>query len=222
MPEYARPTVAALDFRDESGATIRYGSRWGGPPPDDSYSRVSNPQRFAPVLTIADVLIEHLRIKYRAGVVVLDESSPRWVPTTTKLIGVTPDRPDAAPLLFRYTDFPGIEIWAGLRYSAAFPSCGCDACDETWERAAGDIELLVFAVTEGRFGERITLAAADGEASSKATVEYTIQAAGAAVRSGIAHGVQPDAGLRDDAERLSSLPGARWQPWRQHANLSGG
>jgi len=147
MPEYARPAVAALDFRDESGATIRYGSRWGGPPPDDSYSRVSNPQRFAPVLTITDVLIEHLRIKYRAGVAVLDESSPRWVPTTTKLIGVTPDRPGAAPLLFRYTDFPGIEIWAGLRYSAAFPSCGCDACDETWESAAGDIELLVFAVT---------------------------------------------------------------------------
>lgn len=222
MSEYTRPAIAALDFRDGSGATIRYGNRWGGPPPDDSYSRVSNPQRFAPVLTIADLLIEHLRAGYRADVAALDESSPRWVPTTTKLIEVTPDRPDAAPLLFRYTDFPGIEIWAGLRYNAAFPSCGCDACDETWEGAAGDIELLVFAVTEGRFGERITLAGADGMASGNATVAYTIEAAGAVVRSGTAHGVQPDAGLRDDAERLNSLPGARWQPWSRHANLPGG
>jgi hypothetical protein len=41
MPEYVRPAVQAREFRDESGAVIRYGTRWMGSPPDDAYSRMS-------------------------------------------------------------------------------------------------------------------------------------------------------------------------------------
>jgi hypothetical protein len=37
-----------------------------------------------------------------------------------------------------------------------------DACDETWDDAADDMERLVFAVTDGTFSERITLPSEGG------------------------------------------------------------
>src|SRR5260370_21930850 len=145
MTEYTRPAIAPREHRDEFGAVIRYGTRWSGSPPDDSYSRVSNPDRFAPLQTIAEALIEHLNAAYQAS-----------ASSTTNLVSVTPEHPDGAPLVFQFTDFPGVVLRAGVRYSAAFPACGCDACDETWQQAADDMERLVFAVTDGGFSERIT------------------------------------------------------------------
>jgi Family of unknown function (DUF6226) len=204
MPEYTRPAINAREFRDESGAPIRYGARWTGSPPDDSYSRVSNPDRFAPLQTIADALIEHLRATYRVDVAPLAKSA------TTKVVAVTPKRADAAPLLFRFTDFPGIEVRAGVRCSLFFPRCGCDACDETWEDKADELEGLVFAVTDGTFSERIA-PTSDG----MATVGYSIRPPG---RTGISGGslrVAPDSGLRADAARLDSLPLGCWQPWNR-------
>ncbi len=206
MPEYVRPALGRRKFRDESGAVIRYGARWTGSPPDESYSRVSNPERFAPLQTVADALIEHLRAAYRADIAPLAPSFT--TPATTKLVAVTPDRADAAQLVFRFTDFPGVVLRAGLRCTAAFPACGCDACDETWDNAADDMERLVLAVTDGRFSERIDLAG-DG----KATVEHTIEILGGPGQSRAAFGVEPDQSLRDDAARLDSLPAGRWQPW---------
>jgi hypothetical protein len=57
MADYTRPTINGREL----GAVIRYGARWTGSPPDGSYSRVSNPERFEPLQTIADALIEHGR-----------------------------------------------------------------------------------------------------------------------------------------------------------------
>lgn len=201
MPDYTRPAIEAREFHDESGAVIRYGARWTGSPPDDSYSHVSNSERFAPLQTIADALIEHLRAEYRADVAALAESF-------TKVVTVTPDRADAAPLEFRFTDFPGVVIRAGVRSRAAFPVCGCDACDETWEKVADDMECLVLAVAEGTFVERIALTS-DGTAS----VEYAIRSPNGTGRGGSRGGVEADSGLRDDAARLDRLPGGHWQPW---------
>lgn len=211
MSEYSRPLVTAQQFRDESGALIRYGTRWGGSPPENSYSHVSNPQRFAPLQTVADALIEHLRVVYLADVAALEKSSSIVDPSaTTKLIAVTPERVDAAPLVFRFTSFPGVEIRAGVRHGEAFPFCGCDACDETWGDAADGMERLVFAVSDGRFSERIVI---PHRTAGTATVEHRIEGAGHEVRSGIQHGVQPDPSLREDAIRLDRLPAGRWQPW---------
>jgi hypothetical protein len=206
MPEYTRPAVKSSEFRDELGAVIRYGARWAGSPPDDSYSRVSNPERFAPLQTIADALIDHLRAAYRAEIAALP--TPPTASAMTKLVTVTPERADAAPLLFRFTDFPGVEIRAGVRYRAAFPACGCDACDETWEYTAHDMEGLVFAVAGGTFSERITILS-DG----LATVECRIETLGGTGRSGITYGVEPEPGLLGDMARLDGLPDGRWQPW---------
>jgi hypothetical protein len=211
MPEYSRPIVAARQFRDDSGAVIGYGTRWDGLPPENSYSRVSNPERFAPLQTVADALIEHLGVAYPADVAALEKSSTEaGPPATTKLIAVTPEQVDAATLVFRFTDFPGVVIRAGVRYRQAFPFCGCDACDETWDDAADDMERLVFAVCDGRFSERIIIPHRDAET---ATVEHRIEGAGQGGRSGIEHGVQTDPALRADAARLNRLPSGRWQPW---------
>jgi Family of unknown function (DUF6226) len=211
MPEYSRPAVTARQFRDESGAVIRYGARWAGSPPDNTYSRVSNPQRFAPLQAVADALIEHLRVAYLTDVAALEKSSTAvGASATTKLITVTAERDDAAALVFRFTSFPGVEIRAGVRYREAFPLCGCDACDETWGGAADDMERLVFAVTDGRFSERIVF---PDRAAGSATVEYRIEGAVQDMRSGATHDVPADSALRDDAARLDRLPTGRWQPW---------
>ena len=205
MPEYTRPVVEARQFPDEAGAVIGYGKRWDGSPPDDSYSRVSNPKRFAPLQDIADALIEHLRLTYLTDVAALEHLTP----DTAKLIAVTPEHLDAAPLVFRFTNFPGVEIRAGVRYREAFPFCGCDACDETWGDAAGKMERLVFAVSDGRFSERVVFAKGDS-----ATVEHRVESAGQGGRAGsIQHGVQVDSELRADAARLDRLPNGRWQAW---------
>ena len=51
-------TVPPTEYLDEAGAVIPYGSRWpAGGPPDDSYSRVSTPQRFLPLQAVARQLI---------------------------------------------------------------------------------------------------------------------------------------------------------------------
>jgi hypothetical protein len=212
MSEYTRPVVEARQFRDESGAVIPYGSRWADLPPDGSYSRVSNAERFAPLLPVADALIEHLSATYLTDVAALEESAIAAVdaPATTKLIAVTPERVDAAPLLFRFTDFPGVVIQAGVRYSGAFPICGCDACDETWGSVAAEMERLVLAVRDGKFSERIVL---PQQATGTASFEHTIKGPGQRAGSGIQHGLLVDQELRADAARLDSLPDGLWQPW---------
>lgn len=102
MPAYTRTTFDGREFRDAFGAVIPYRARWTGPPPDDSYSRLSNPERFAPLQTIADALIQHLVADYRVDIARSGSS-----------VSVTPDRADAAPLLLRYRDFPGVEVPGG-------------------------------------------------------------------------------------------------------------
>lgn len=58
MTGYSRMTVPPTEYLDEAGAVIPYGSRWpAGGPPDDSYSRVSTPQRFLPLQAVARQLI---------------------------------------------------------------------------------------------------------------------------------------------------------------------
>lgn len=206
MPEYTRPAIATRQFRKDSGNLIRYGARWTGSPPDDSYSRVSHPERFGPLQTVADALIEHLRAGYRVDVATHNDSPT--TPHTTKLVSVAPDRHDCAPLSFRFTDFPGVILTAGLRHDAPFPACGCDACDETWESGADEMERLVFAVAEGRFSERIAFLP-----GGRAWVEHNIETPSGAVRSGTAHGLDADDALHADAARLDRLPDGRWQPW---------
>ena len=69
----------------------------------------------------------------------------------------------AAPLIIAFSDFPGLRVRLGRWYVVPFPTCGCDACDETAESETERLRSLVDNMTAGRFREAIR-ARADGTA----------------------------------------------------------
>ena len=160
MNSYVRPRIEAPVLRDDDGRVIDYGNRWcGGSPPEDTYSVETHLERFAPLHTVADALIAHLRDTYDVDVV-------EGVETTTDLlhqpyhdvvraVRVRPRDPACAALTFAFTAYPGIHMHAGLLHDALYPVCGCDACDSTWEGEADDLERQVLAVVTGHYRESI-------------------------------------------------------------------
>ena len=61
MDSYRRPVIAGAEFCDDDGVVIAYGDRWGADsPPTDSYSVLSNVERFRPLHQIAQALIDTL------------------------------------------------------------------------------------------------------------------------------------------------------------------
>ena len=65
--------------------------------------------------------------------------------------------PDAAPIVLVFTAFPGLHVRLGRWRTEAFPTCGCDACDETADGEAARLSGMVDDVTAGRFREAIGL-----------------------------------------------------------------
>ena len=73
---------------------------------------------------------------------------------------------EAAPLIIAFSDFPGLRVHFGRWYVVAFPTCGCDACDETAESETERLGSLVDNMTAGRFREAIRVRA-DGTGKSR-------------------------------------------------------
>jgi hypothetical protein len=209
---YVRPTVVAETYRDANGAVIPYGHRWGSDgPPEDTYSVDTHPERFAPLHRIADALIEHLRRDYLVEVTddlscALDLRRP-WV-GALRAVRVVPAAADAAALTFVFTAYPGVIVHAGLLHDFVLPGCGCDACDETWQSVADELESIVQTVTSGGYREEVRdgpqgpwiwsyLRAPDGSHNSSGGSDAT---------------GEEGADLRAAAARLAELPGG-WAPW---------
>ena len=177
--------------------------------PKDSYGVDSNPQRFAPLHLIADALIQHLTETYAVTVSedaafaadLMHESGD-----VLRVVRVDPANPDAAPLTFVYTSYPGVILHAGLLHDFPFPQCGCDGCDETAESAARELEWTVLAVAAGGYSERVNPGA-------QLPIGHEIVSTDGTYRGRGARGVDcPAARLRDAESRLRRLPG-RWLPW---------
>lgn len=155
MPPYARPPIDAPVFRDAAGRVIDYGRRWrGGAPPDDSYSVTSNLERFRPLQVVADALVEFLASTYE--VAVSEGHGDDILHTRDDIVRatrITPRDPAAAPLTFVFTSFPSVIVHAGVLTDFLYPFCGCDACDESWEDAAEELEWQALAVAAGNFSE---------------------------------------------------------------------
>jgi hypothetical protein len=155
MQPYARPPIDAPVFRDAAGQVIAYGHRWGGnSPPDDSYSVTSNLERFRPLHAVAGALIEFLRSTY--DVAVSEGHEGDILHTRSDIVRatrITPRDPAAAPLTFVFTSFPSVIVHAGVLTDFLYPFCGCDACDESWEGAAEEMEWQALAVAAGNFSE---------------------------------------------------------------------
>lgn len=135
-------------------------SRWGREgPPEDAYSRVTNPERFAPLHDTALKLIDELDAAFdieRFQDYGLDPEL-ETVELARPTIKLVPNDDDAAPMVVVFTAFPGLRIRVGHWRIDNFPPCGCDACDETADSEAAGLSRVIDAVTAGRFYEAIYL-----------------------------------------------------------------
>jgi hypothetical protein len=159
MSSYARPSIDEPVFHDADGRVVEYGNRWAGSPPDDTYSVDTHPERFAPLHTIADALIAHLRDTYDVAVdqgveVAADLLRPPYH-EVVRAVRVRPNDPSCASLTFVFTAYPGIYLHAGLLTDFVYPVCGCDACDSTWQAEADVLERQVLAAVSGHYRETV-------------------------------------------------------------------
>lgn len=143
---YVRPALPTPTFFDERGDVIRYGRRWpDGIAPEESYSRESHPERFAPLTLVVDALVEHLRREYQVEVrrESGEDGTERIVlaPARGAQIAITPA-------------VPSVRVEAGALFHAIVPSCICDACDETAETAADELERILLSIAAGGFREK--------------------------------------------------------------------
>lgn len=152
-PTFERPTWSSQVFRDESGNVIEYGNRWPDGPPEEAYGATTNPERFAPLHQVAAHLVEYLIATYQVSASeapdlarTLDGEPPHFV----RLVRLSPHAADGDTLTVVFTSFPGVVIYAGSRFSEAFPACGCDACDDTSEDVAESLMERVLALASGR------------------------------------------------------------------------
>lgn len=214
MNEYVRPSVPERVYRDESGAKIAYGDRWGfDSRPEDSYSRTSNLDRFEPLHQVADALIDHLVSAYEVTVTPVEMDDTNRNCATVKALRVTPAVENAASLVFRFTDYPSVEVNAGLSRYVVYPDCSCDACDETWESCADELEDLVFAVASGGFNEEIELSTNWNVPGKEGSLGYRIDDPARGVFNAGANSVVVTDELRATAALLDARPDRRWQPW---------
>lgn len=197
MPDYVRPSPAPREFVDADGVVVRYGERWGsGSPPGDTYSVTSNLERFAPLHAVADALIDWLATSYDVTVQdSLDVAADLLHPPSdaVRAVRVRPADEAASPLTFVFTSFPGIHLHLGLLHDAVFPSCGCDACDETWERCADELEETVVSVVSGGLSESI-------RGPGQLPVTFRLESAG---------------GWRGGSSRRQDYPRDRWRSARR-------
>jgi hypothetical protein len=211
MSDYVRPPLPRQVFYDSAGAIIDYGHRWSsGLAPEEKYGVDSNPQRFAPVHLVADALIEHLTRSYAVTIsedLAFATDLMHQNDGVLRAVRVVPVNPDAAPLTFVYTSYPGVVLHAGLLHDFPFPQCGCDGCDETAESAADDLEWTVLDVVAGGYSERIDPGAQLPIGYALTSTDGTRRRRGATLQHGI-----PTTRLQLAAERLARLPDG-WQPW---------
>lgn len=217
MSAYRRPPIAERVFRDRDGAVIHYGKRWGGgSPPEDTYSVENDLDRFAPLHDVAEALVAHLVVTYDVAVVDdpavgTDLLRPLENEDVVRAVRLTPPSTTAAGLTVVLTSYPSVVVHAGLLHDVPFPTCACDACDETWQNQADDLEELVLAVVAGRFGEWVTGGPRPWISHAIADESGRVVSSGGGVAGSI-----PTHRRRAAREVLRAL-GGPWEPWQRLA-----
>jgi hypothetical protein len=137
--------------------------RWGADgPPLEAYSRVTNPQRFASLHDVMAELLDRLQREFeteRRAAYGLDPELEQGCNLSRPSIALLPRHIGAAPLVVAFSDFPGLRVRFGRWYVVAFPTCGCDACDETVEREIERLRSLIDNMIAGQFREAIRVRA---------------------------------------------------------------
>lgn len=213
MDGYRRPDIPSRTYVDDARQPIDYGSRWRGEsPPEDSYSVVSNPDRFQPLHDVADALIAWLAATYDVTVeddlaLVAELMHPQS--DALRAVRVAPRDKASAALVFVFTAFPGVILHAGLLHDFPFPTCGCDACDEVWAPCANELEWTVRRVVSGDYSETIRRDAELG-------LQFSLTEPGRGARSGSTR-FEGEPRERVAAAETILARHSQWAPWRERS-----
>ena len=117
-----------------------------------AYGRVTNPERYAPLHRCAAIAIAELQ---RAFDVTVTEAEPEQGGISSPVTSAWRLVPGngGARVTVTLTQFPGLFVRFGEWHEEGFPSCGCDACDESPGELAEDLREKLWAVAEGEFQE---------------------------------------------------------------------
>ncbi|WP_010204200.1 DUF6226 family protein [Salinibacterium sp. PAMC 21357] len=218
MGDYRRPPIDAHVFLDGQGQAITYGNRWTAGPPDDTYSVETHPERFAPLHTVADALIDYLCGTFDVVVedseaVAADLMHPPYN-DVVRAVRIRPNDPSCATLTFVLTAYPAVYLHAGLLNDFPYPVCGCDACDSTWAAEADDLERQVFAVVAGQYRESVE------RRQSRPWVSYALTCSNGKSSGGgtVADGI-PLERVRAATPILRTLPDG-WAAWPRAESLT--
>ena len=134
------------------------GDRWGiEGPPEEAYSRVTNPERFQPLHDAATELLDRLEREFAVerleGPDADDELGRKSL--ARPAIRLTPHDPQAVPIVVAFSEFPGLHLRFGSWRTEPFPNCGYDACDETADGLIEEMTQMVEAVVSGGFREAV-------------------------------------------------------------------
>ena len=134
------------------------GDRLGiGGPPEEAYSRVTNPERFQPLHDAATGLLDRLEREFAVERLERPDADDELgrISLARPAIRLTPHDPQAAPIVVAFSEFPGLHVRFGSWRTEPFPRCGCDACDETPDELIEEMTRMVNAVVSGGFRESI-------------------------------------------------------------------
>ena len=182
-----------------------------GPPPDPAFSRVTNAERFRPLhsamLEIIGRLANDFDVERTEGNG-LDPELERGLDLARPHVRLSPTDHDAAPIAVVFSTFPGLHVRFGRWYSEPFPSCGCDACDESAEGEIERLSEMVDDVVAGRFCEAIRHPLISLRGSGWRETKFWSSVGTRAQRS------------RVDGLRAREMAGGRrldlnWKPWRR-------
>ena len=134
---------------------------WGSTgPPDEAYSRVTNPERFLPLHRAALELIDRLRTDFDVEMTegrYLSVSGINKDRLARPSIRLSPSDSRCAPITVAFTDFPGVKVRFGKWKEEPFPDCGCDACDEDADEEIESMTEIFEPVIGGGFIEAIRI-----------------------------------------------------------------
>lgn len=128
---------------------------WGiDGPPQEAYSRVTEPERFAPLGVEADRLIAELASRFGIEPVTLD-ANPALVRRRAfdRIVRLEPR--EGSPLTFAFQGHY-LTLLFGWWQESVIPPCSCDACDEDAESAIAMMRQTVGRIVERGFTEELS------------------------------------------------------------------
>lgn len=192
---FRMPPLPVGHWRLPDGREVPYGERWGpSGPPEHAYSRVTQPERYAPLHGVADALVAHLVAVYDCAA--SEDATEEHELRAVRVRSVA----GTAEIRIAWTDFPGVRARLGSAVEAGAPVCGCDACDEPLAETASELCDHVLATVEGQLRESFSPGRRSESANFPNSSSWTRSS-----RS------------RQELRALAGRTPERWAPWPRRA-----